>query len=79
MESVEVNGIDLSTYKCKDAKAQEVLDKIRDNKKIDSFQLMLEDQYLDSLTPEELEKTLVEDKERWLDVLSIESIVEDKE
>lgn len=79
MESVEVDGIDLTTYECKDAKAQEVLDKIRDNKRLGQFQMMLEDQYLDSLTPEELEKTLVEDKERWMDVLNIESIVEDKE
>ena len=79
MESVEVDGIDLTTYECKDAKAQEVLDKIRDNKRLGQFQMMLEDQYLDSLTSEELEKTLVEDKDRWLDVLNIESIVEDKE
>ena len=79
MESVEVDGIDLTTYECKDAKAQEVLDKIKDNKRLGQFQMMLEDQYLDSLTNEELEKTLVEDKDRWLDVLNIESIVEDKE
>ncbi len=79
MESVEVDGIDLTTYECKDAKAQEVLDKIRDNKRLGQFQMMLEDQYLDSLTSEELEDTLVKDKDRWLDVLNIESIVEDKE
>lgn len=77
MESVEVDGIDLTTYECKDPKAQEVLDKIRDNKRLGQFQMMLEDQYLDSLTSEELENTLV--KDRWLDVLNIESIVEDKE
>jgi hypothetical protein len=79
MEAVEVDGIDLTTYECKDAKAQEVLDKIRDNKRLDQFQMMLEDQYLNSLTSEELESTLVKDKDRWLDVLNIESIVEDKE
>lgn len=79
MESVEVDGIDLTTYECKDPKAQEVLDKIRDNKRLGQFQMMLEDQYLDSLTSEELENTLVKDKDRWLDVLNIEAIVEDKE
>ena len=79
MEAVEVDGIDLTTYECKDPKAQEVLDKIRDNKRLGQFQMMLEDQYLDSLTSEELEDTLVKDKDRWLDVLNIESIVEDKE
>lgn len=79
MESVEVDGIDLTTYECKDPKAQEVLDKIKFNKRLGQFQMMLEDQYLDSLTSEELENTLVKDKDRWLDVLNIESIVEDKE
>lgn len=79
MESVEVDGIDLTTYECKDPKAQEVLDKIKSNKRLGQFQMMLEDQYLDSLTSEELENTLVKDKDRWLDVLNIESIVEDKE
>ena len=79
MEAVEVDGIDLTTYECKDPKAQEVLDKIRSKKRLDQFQMMLEDQYLNSLTSEELESTLVKDKDRWLDVLNIESIVEDKE
>lgn len=79
MEAVEVDGIDLTTYECKDPKAQEVLDKIRSNKRLGQFQMMLEDQYLNSLTSEELESTLVKDKDRWLDVLNIESIVEDKE
>lgn len=79
MESVEVDGIDLTTYECKDPKAQEVLDKIKFNKRLDQFRMMLEDQYLDSLTSEELEDTLVKDKDRWLDVLNIESVIEDKE
>ena len=79
MESVEVEGIDLTTYECKDPKAQEVLDKIKFNKRLDQFRMMLEDQYLDSLTSEELENTLVKDKDRWLDVLNIESVIEDKE
>ncbi len=79
MESVEVDGIDLTTYECKDPKAQEVLDKIKFNKRLDQFRMMLEDQYLDSLTNEELENTLVKDKDRWLDVLNIESVIEDKE
>lgn len=79
MESVEVEGIDLTTYECKDPKAQEVLDKIKLNKRLDQFRMMLEDQYLDSLTSEELENTLVKDKDRWLDVLNIESVIEDKE
>ena len=79
MESVEVEGIDLTTYECKNPKAQEILDKIKLNKRLDQFRMMLEDQYLDSLTSEELENTLVKDKDRWLDVLNIESVIEDKE
>lgn len=79
MESVEVDGIDLTTYECKNPKAQEILDKIKLNKRLDQFRMMLEDQYLDSLTSEELENTLVKDKDRWLDVLNIESVIEDKE
>ena len=70
-ESIEVNGIDLETYICNDKDAQELLDMIRDKGKLDQFAEMIEDQFLDSLTSESLEHSLIEEKDRWLDVLNL--------
>ena len=70
-ESLEANGIDLETYICNDSEAQITLDIIRDQGKLQLFKDMLEDQYLNSLTSEDLEKELSVNKERWLKVLNI--------
>ena len=70
-ESIEVNGIDLETYICNDKEAQKLLDMIRDNGKLDQFAEMIEEQFLNSLTSESLEHSLIEEKDRWLDVLNL--------
>lgn len=70
-ESLDVNGINLETYICNDSDAQVTLDIIRDQGKLQLFKDMLDDQYLDSLTSEDLEKELSINKERWLRVLNI--------